>query len=372
MLLFSSILLPSFIEGFGHVTCHHMTKQKKVLVHSQPSPKGMSTCAGLNADDAHQAANEEVFRLGDDPKDNHDDLLNSLIVNDMPAVVVGNNRKIFNDWDIISLEESRSPEESSASSASSATSEPISESSRIAELSPKSAHLPQESCAVGADTVSRLNMIDGLQLVCGSNLWHYPDPRLNLLSNQTLSTRDQHVSSLVVQLSSPTFSFQLLSSCLGWPVRIIPRDANPTTILHASPKAVLAAGSRDHCLAVPVNGTEKFSVGYACGYGHNFHVVEEVGDVITIYCARTLKYQNAEEHLRQGRTNAMQEASSAPLGTSRELLADTLLNEIEYQVWYDLSRKGISKKMFFAFEVFEEEEEAYVGGDLIDIRNQFI
>ena len=330
--------------------------------------KEMFTCVGSNADEKCEAAREEddIYVLHDvSTADDHDDLGDTLDVVDASGVAPGN--KSVSDWDIISLDGVRSPE------ASSATSDSVSESSVTAVSSSTFSTRPREESVTAAargDTVSRLNMIDGLQLVCGSNAWYYPDPRLNLLSNQTLSTQDQHVSSLVVQLSSPTFSFQLLSSCLGWPVRVCPRDAKPTSILHASPGGLLSTGSRDHCVAMAVNGTKKASLGYPCyGFGQNFHVHESIGDVITIHCARSMKYREGGENF-QGSTIRMQKDFPTPLGTSREVLAHMLLTEIKYQVWYDLTRKGISKNRFFTFEVFEEEDGAFVGGDVVDIRSQ--
>ena len=321
--------------------------------------KEMFTCVGSNADEKCEAAREEddIYVLHDvSTADDHDDLGDTLDVVDASGVAPGN--KSVSDWDIISLDGVRSPE------ASSATSDSVSESSVTAVSSSTFSTRPREESVTAAargDTVSRLNMIDGLQLVCGSNAWYYPDPRLNMLSNQTLSKQDQHVSSLVVQLSSPTFSFQLLSSCLGWPVRIYPRDAKPLfDDLHASHEGLLLAGSRDHCTAVAVNGANNLSL----GHGHNFHIHEEVGDVITIHCARSLKYREAEE---------LQEfSSSAPLGTSRERLAHVLLTEVQYQVWYDLSHKGTLKKRVHTIEEYEEEVGAFIGGDNFEICRHLI
>jgi hypothetical protein len=308
----------------------------------------------LGAGSGCEVTSHAIHGLLGNEEDKYDDLGSALNDDDCtPAVDFGNTS--ISDWDVVSSEGGRrSPE------ASSATSESVSEPSLTAMLSTLSAQ-PQEGGTAAAKTVSRLHMIDGLQLVCGPNAWTYPDTRLNMLSNETLSKQDQHVSSLVVQLSSPTFSFQLLSSCLGWPVRIYPRDAKPLfDDLHASHEGLLLAGSRDHCTAVAVNGANNLSL----GHGHNFHIHEEVGDVITIHCARSLKYREAEE---------LQEfSSSAPLGTSRERLAHVLLTEVQYQVWYDLSHKGTLKKRVHTIEEYEEEVGAFIGGDNFEICRHLI
>jgi len=315
----------------------------------------------LDAGDGYDVINHEIHGLYGDVRDDHVELDGAFEEDDAKPPNEFSNASVSN-WDVISfLEESRSRE------ASSVTSEPISESSLTAMLSTISAQ-PQDDGTAAAEAVSLLNMIDGLQLVCGSNAWKYPDPRLNLLSSQTLSTPDQHVSNLIVQLSSPTFSFQLLSSCLGWPVRIYPRDAKPVSDeLHASPKGLLMSGSRDHCVVAAVNGDNDNSL----GYGHNFHVHEEVGDVVIIYCARSLKCREAGEYAR-GTIKTEQEVASAPLGTSRQRLAHALLTEVQYRVWYDVICKGTLKKRMRTVEEFEEADEAFIAGDDFDIRNELL
>ena len=310
----------------------------------------------LDAEDADAAASNELDGLQDSAKANDDD----DAFGDGgggPAGALEDGTVQDEDWELL-----HSPDKDGSSSKAS------SKASRQKETSQSE-----------AASSSLLDKLDGLQLIGKPNAWKYPDARLNMLANQSLSSHDSRVCSLMVQLSSQTFSFQLLSSRLGWPVRVFPRDAKPKAGVHASQKGLLTAGDRDHCVAVAADGTVK----NAPGHGHNFHVLEEIGDVVTIHCARSLKAEDGDEA----------DAVSHKSPSSRESLADAQLTKISYRVWYEVTRKGVlvkdaaaaretadgssperstlKKKKHRKIEEFEAFEEAFVGGDGIDIDSRF-
>jgi hypothetical protein len=303
----------------------------------------------LDAEDADAAASNELDGL----KNGDDDTFGE---GSGPAGALEDGTVQDEDWELL-----HSPDKDGSSS----------------KASSKGSSRKKEATSTN-ESASLLDKLDGLQLIGKPNAWKYPDPRLNMLANQSLSTPDSRVCSLMVQLSSQTFSFQLLSSRLGWPVRVFPRDAKPKAGVHASQKGLLLAEARDHCVAVAADGTVK----NAPGHGHNFHVLEEIGDVVTIHCARSLK---AEADVEDAVSH------KSPSGASRESLADAQLSKVHYQVWYEVTRKGVlikdaardsaeggsperstlKKRKHRKIEEFEAFEEAFVGGDGIDIDSRF-
>lgn len=84
---------------------------------------------------------------------------------------------------------------------------------------------------------------------------------------------------LCVKLTSQSFSFQVITDELKWKWHLFPRDAVPIRIgficSHVSKEGLLKAGEED--LAAVGLGNDKL------GHGINFHVMEKVGTVVTIW-----------------------------------------------------------------------------------------
>lgn len=163
---------------------------------------------------------------------------------------------------------------------------------------------------------SLLDQLDPLQVIGKPNAWIYPDPRLNLVRQSNMSGR---VDAITVQLSSATFSFQVISARLGWPLRIYPRDAKPRYGMHASEDGVLKEGEREAVVCAASDG----SVRKGPGHGHNFHIVAETGDLVTIFVARSMQPEFDEY---------------TPV--SAVSMLDAQLEQIAYQVWYEITEKA--------------------------------
>eukprot|EP00747_Dinoflagellata_sp_TGD_P168182 gnl/TRDRNA2_/TRDRNA2_193975_c0_seq1.p1 gnl/TRDRNA2_/TRDRNA2_193975_c0~~gnl/TRDRNA2_/TRDRNA2_193975_c0_seq1.p1 ORF type:complete len:312 (+),score=62.28 gnl/TRDRNA2_/TRDRNA2_193975_c0_seq1:33-968(+) len=81
---------------------------------------------------------------------------------------------------------------------------------------------------------------------------------------------------LCVQLTSVSFSFQVVSAVHGWNWRLYPADAKPNRWgAHASMEAKLKSDSRDAVVVAVGNSKE--------GHGLNFHIIESSGAVVTIF-----------------------------------------------------------------------------------------
>jgi hypothetical protein len=333
----------------------------------------------LDAEDAQAAASNELDGLNDNSKDGNDELGDALEGGGGGPAGALEDDTLKEGWELVSAGSTKS---------SKASSKANSKRGGLIQASSKESGTAQSQKA----TASLLDKIDGLQLIGKPNAWKYPDQRLNLLPNQALSTQDLRVSSLMVQLSSQTFSFQLLSSRLGWPVRVYPRDAKPKAGVHASQKGLLVADSREGVVAVAADGSAK----HPLGHGHNFHVLEEIGDVVTIHCARSLAATTSVKDPDKSSSGTAEahhpppaQAPASSLVAPRESLAEAQLTKVQYQVWYEVTRKGVLikdadvaaagtsperstiKKRKHKIEEFEAFQEAFVGGDGIDIDGRF-
>lgn len=84
---------------------------------------------------------------------------------------------------------------------------------------------------------------------------------------------------LCVQLTSQSFTFQVITDKHKWDWHLYPRDAKPIKIgfisSHVSKEGLLKAGNKD--LAIVGCGDQKK------GHGINFHVVEKPGTTVTVW-----------------------------------------------------------------------------------------
>jgi hypothetical protein len=177
---------------------------------------------------------------------------------------------------------------------------------------------------------SLLDKIDGLQVIGKPNSWVYPDDRLNL--SRFTDEAGRKVDAVTVQLTSATFSFQVVSARLGWPLRIYPKNAKPKFGMHASEDGVLKKSSPSAIECAASDG----SIRKGAGHGHNFHIVENTNDVVTIFVAREMKPQYDEY-----------------ASVDKMSMNEAQLEQVYYQVWYELAGEGESAK--------------FMGGDGIDI-----
>lgn len=161
--------------------------------------------------------------------------------------------------------------------------------------------------------MSLLDKVDDLQVIGKPNSWVYPDARLNMTRTNDESGRK--VDSVTVQLNSATFSFQVISARLGWPLRIYPKNAKPRFGMHASEDGVLKKDLPGGVECAASDG----SVRKGAGHGHNFHIVENTGDLVTIYVAREMKPQYDEY-----------------ADTKKSSMNEAQLEQVFYQVWYEL------------------------------------
>jgi len=202
-----------------------------------------------------------------------------------------------------------------------------------------------------------LEAVGDLQIVGKPNAWLWPDPRLNLgrTTNHDGGNAGNGgqsvVDTLTVQLTSPSFSFQLVSASAGWSLRVFPRDAAPSRMgmLHASVKGVLKEEDPSAVVCASADGIKD----KATGHGHNFHVVEATGDVVKIFVRRSLK--DAGE-------------GSAPLPSPNSQLetvtnkAQSELESVRYEVWYEVVSRGVCKDPAKAKAL--EEEKRFVAEEM--------
>jgi hypothetical protein len=119
---------------------------------------------------------------------------------------------------------------------------------------------------------------------------------------------------LCVQLTSQSFTFQVITDTHAWNWHLYPRDAKPIKIgfisSHVSKEGLLKAGNKD--AAIVGRGDKKL------GHGVNFHVVEKPGTIVTVWIE----------------VPAKQEAS----GTGLTLRTDTVEGA---RVWYTVEDTGL-------------------------------
>jgi len=109
--------------------------------------------------------------------------------------------------------------------------------------------------------------------------WATDFPNATLEPMPTIAEKGTALMKLCVKLSSQSFSFQVITDERKWKWHLFPRDAVPIRIgficSHVSKEGLLKAGKED--LAVVGLGNDKV------GHGINFHVMEKVGTVVTIW-----------------------------------------------------------------------------------------
>lgn len=109
--------------------------------------------------------------------------------------------------------------------------------------------------------------------------WATSFPNATLEPMPTNEANNTALLKLCVKLTSQSFSFQVITDERKWKWHLFPRDAVPIRIgficSHVSKEGLLKAGKEDP--AIVGLGNDKV------GHGINFHVMEKVGTVVTIW-----------------------------------------------------------------------------------------
>jgi len=236
-----------------------------------------------------------------------------------------------------------------------------------------------------ASSTSLLDKLDALQVVGKPNAWAFPDARLVLQPRKPRAGEEEVVSSCTVQLTSATFSFQVVSARVGWRLRLHPKDGalvwqgaqgNKPGVLEPAPSRQASQAAKGGGLLqdaeaaepgggafLPVGAGRVFRTAAVCddgsardapGHGHNFHVVENAGDLVTIYVGRSLAPEKVALKTHMTLTEAQAEL-------------------VKYEVWYEVERR---RKLPSSYEGergeglddFERFECSFAGGDGIDLK----